>query len=358
MQGVVFHPVTGVDAKATAQVQTQGRQRLLRSLARRGGSNATTGTAAENRRRAPGLRERQAGPARQPQPAAHPAGTTRPPGRADPAGAPPSASLLRGAGAERAAAPVVTALAAPVADEGVAAAPARDTPAAGAPPRSNSEPNSRSPHRAAPPQSGAPGLGAAAGPGSAKRCRSRAGSAAARCASSPSSSSPPWCTRFPIHLGEATSPPRMARARGSPLWELPPADAGRSKVPGEVDPQGQKTRSRFNPTCDPAADLRWCERRRLRVPLARQQLLGRRRQRRLAAVNQRDDGSGVEAGEIRAHRPLVARVVVAVHQVEKHLGEVPGANFRFPDPGRRSEVNSANWTCTFVSEMGSASNMI
>jgi hypothetical protein len=35
------------------------------------------------------------------------------------------------------------------------------------------------------------------------------------------------------HLGEATSPPRMAPARGPPLWEMP--DAG----PVEYDPQAQ-----------------------------------------------------------------------------------------------------------------------
>ena len=35
------------------------------------------------------------------------------------------------------------------------------------------------------------------------------------------------------HLGEATSPPRTAPARGPPLWEM--ADAGQ----GEFDPQAQ-----------------------------------------------------------------------------------------------------------------------
>jgi hypothetical protein len=36
-----------------------------------------------------------------------------------------------------------------------------------------------------------------------------------------------------IHLGEATSPPRIAPARGPPLWEM--ADAGQ----GEFYPQAQ-----------------------------------------------------------------------------------------------------------------------
>jgi hypothetical protein len=35
------------------------------------------------------------------------------------------------------------------------------------------------------------------------------------------------------HLGERTSPPRIAPARGPPLWEM--ADAGQ----GEFDPQAQ-----------------------------------------------------------------------------------------------------------------------
>ena len=36
-----------------------------------------------------------------------------------------------------------------------------------------------------------------------------------------------------IHLGEPTAPPRIAPARGPPLWDLP--DAG----PGTFDPQAQ-----------------------------------------------------------------------------------------------------------------------
>ena len=35
------------------------------------------------------------------------------------------------------------------------------------------------------------------------------------------------------HLGEATSPPRLAPARGPPLWEM--ADAGKDRF----DPQAQ-----------------------------------------------------------------------------------------------------------------------
>ena len=40
------------------------------------------------------------------------------------------------------------------------------------------------------------------------------------------------------HLGEATSPPRLAPARGPPLWEMP---LGRCRMPGQrgFDPQAQ-----------------------------------------------------------------------------------------------------------------------
>ena len=36
-----------------------------------------------------------------------------------------------------------------------------------------------------------------------------------------------------VHLGEPTAPPRIAPARGPPLWELPPAGQR------EIDPQAQ-----------------------------------------------------------------------------------------------------------------------
>jgi len=42
-----------------------------------------------------------------------------------------------------------------------------------------------------------------------------------------------------VHLGEPTSPPRLAPARGPPLWEMP--DAGKD---------------RFDPQAQPAPDLR------------------------------------------------------------------------------------------------------
>lgn len=52
------------------------------------------------------------------------------------------------------------------------------------------------------------------------------------------------------HLGEPTSPPRMAPARGPPLWEMPDAE------PGKRDPRA----SQFDPQAQPAPDYEFDQR--------------------------------------------------------------------------------------------------